>query len=65
MSRGCGLRSTSPAALPPPPTWALSNTPAVARSSYVDPRLLDRYEHGETVSLRGRAIETELLALLG
>jgi DNA topoisomerase I len=27
----------------------LGNTPAVVRSSYVDPRLVDRYLHGETV----------------
>jgi DNA topoisomerase IB len=28
----------------------LGNTPAVCRSSYVDPRVVDRYEQGETVS---------------
>jgi DNA topoisomerase I len=27
----------------------LGNTPAVARGSYVDPRVIDRYERGETV----------------
>ena len=27
----------------------LGNTPAVVRSSYVDPRLVDRYMHGETI----------------
>jgi DNA topoisomerase IB len=27
----------------------LGNTPAVVRSSYVDPRLVDRYLHGETI----------------
>ena len=27
----------------------LGNTPTVARASYVDPRLLDAYEHGETI----------------
>src|SRR5262245_51712157 len=27
----------------------LGNTPAVARASYVDPRLLDRYEEGVTI----------------
>ena len=27
----------------------LGNTPAIARSSYVDPRVLDRYRHGETL----------------
>ena len=44
---------------------ALGNTPAIARASYVDPRVVDRYEHGETVNARsGRAIETELAELL-
>jgi DNA topoisomerase IB len=28
----------------------LGNTPAVARASYVDPRLLDRYEEGATIT---------------
>ncbi len=27
----------------------LGNTPTVAKASYVDPRVVDRYEHGETV----------------
>ncbi len=27
----------------------LGNTPAVARGSYVDPRVIERFEHGETV----------------
>ena len=27
----------------------LGNTPAVARTSYVDPRVVDRYRHGETI----------------
>ena len=26
------------------------NTPAVARASYIDPRVIDRYEHGVTIS---------------
>ncbi|MGH8921045.1 MAG: DNA topoisomerase IB, partial [Actinomycetes bacterium] len=29
----------------------LGNTPAVVRRSYVDPRVVDRYLHGETVAL--------------
>ncbi|MDR6905477.1 DNA topoisomerase-1 [Agromyces sp. 3263] len=41
----------------------LGNTPTIAKASYVDPRVLDAYEHGRTVSLRG-ARETALLALL-
>lgn len=43
----------------------LENTPAVARASYIDPRLLDRYAHGETIDARrpGSA-ETQLRALL-
>ena len=28
---------------------ALGNTPAVARASYIDPRLVDLWEHGETI----------------
>jgi len=28
----------------------LGNTPAVCRASYVDPRVVDRFEHGETVA---------------
>jgi hypothetical protein len=35
---------------------ALGNTPAVARGSYVDPRVIERYESGETV---GEALEVE------
>jgi DNA topoisomerase-1 len=27
----------------------LGNTPAVARSSYIDPRVIDRYETGRTI----------------
>jgi DNA topoisomerase I len=27
----------------------LGNTPAVARSSYIDPRVFDRYRDGETI----------------
>jgi DNA topoisomerase-1 len=44
---------------------ALGNTPAVARSSYVDPRLLDRYAQGETLEIaRLRSAESGLRALL-
>jgi DNA topoisomerase IB len=28
----------------------LGNTPAVARAPYIDPRVIDRYEHGATIS---------------
>ena len=41
----------------------LGNTPAIARGSYVDPRILDRYEHGETVPT-AHAVETGLVELL-
>jgi len=45
---------------------ALGNTPAVARSSYIDPRVLDRYEKGETLdATRLRSAESGLRALLG
>jgi DNA topoisomerase-1 len=44
----------------------LGNTPAVARSSYIDPRLLDRYAAGETIDpTRLDSAETELRRLLG
>lgn len=43
----------------------LGNTPAIARKSYVDPRIIDRYERGETVdSTRPRSVESELRGLL-
>lgn len=43
----------------------LGNTPTVARASYVDPRLLDAYEHGETIDpARLHAAEAEVRALL-
>jgi DNA topoisomerase I len=45
----------------------LGNTPAVARASYVDPRLLDLYRDGRLDPLRGataRTAERKLLALL-
>jgi DNA topoisomerase IB len=32
---------------------ALGNTPAVARAAYIDPRVLERYADGETISLDG------------
>ncbi|MGF0116235.1 DNA topoisomerase IB [Promicromonospora sp. Marseille-Q5078] len=45
----------------------LGNTPAVARSSYIDPRLFDLWEHGETIgTTRSRsAAERAVLDLLG
>jgi DNA topoisomerase I len=49
----------------------LGNTAAVARSSYIDPRVIDRYVDGEVVDLRampvvepGAAIEAAVLDLL-
>ena len=32
----------------------LGNTPAVARASYIDPRVFDRYRDGETIDYRAR-----------
>ncbi|GAB2873386.1 hypothetical protein GCM10027026_24970 [Myroides odoratimimus subsp. xuanwuensis] len=29
----------------------LGNTPTLARSSYVDPRVVEAYEHGQTIDL--------------
>ena len=45
----------------------LGNTPAVARSSYIDPRLFDLWERGETIgSTRSQTrAEREVLELLG
>lgn len=44
---------------------ALGNTPAVAKGSYVDPRLLDRYDEGETIDpARLRSAESQLRQLL-
>ncbi|WP_454044314.1 DNA topoisomerase IB [Cellulosimicrobium sp. Marseille-Q8652] len=45
----------------------LGNTPAVARSSYIDPRLFDLWERGETIgSTRSPSrAEREVLELLG
>ena len=39
----------------------LGNTPAVARASYIDPRLLDRYEEGVTITGRlAEAVDADL-----
>jgi len=44
---------------------ALGNTPSVARSSYVDPRVLDRYAKGETLdATRLKSAESGLRTLL-
>ena len=37
----------------------LSNTPAVCRSSYIDPRVFDRYDSGETIRSSLRRIVTD------
>jgi DNA topoisomerase IB len=43
----------------------LGNTPAVARASYVDPRVIDRYDEGRTVTPdRGETTEEAVLDLL-
>jgi DNA topoisomerase-1 len=43
----------------------LGNTPAIARSSYVDPRVVDHFNHGRTIDPeRLDSAETELRALL-
>lgn len=42
---------------------ALGNTPAIARKSYVDPRVVDRFRSGEVIAT-GAAPETALRALL-
>ena len=51
----------------------LGNTPALARSAYVDPRVVEAYERGKTIKVRGRydtddarqaALERAVLRLL-
>lgn len=43
----------------------LGNSPAVARSSYIDPRVFDRYRAGRLIDLRiGRSAERALIDLL-
>lgn len=43
----------------------LRNTPAVARGSYIDPRVLERYRRGQTAALRrGRVSDAALAELL-
>ena len=43
----------------------LSNTPTIAKASYVDPRVVDRYRAGETIDPeRPRSPEKELLKML-
>jgi DNA topoisomerase IB len=37
----------------------LSNTPAVCRRAYIDPRVIDRFESGETIATEGIAVELE------
>jgi DNA topoisomerase IB len=45
----------------------LGNTPAVARGSYVDPRVIERYEGGETVgdALAGEQVDAVVETVLG
>lgn len=43
----------------------LGNTPAIARASYIDPRLFDAYAEGRVVAIgTGRTIESQLRELL-
>jgi DNA topoisomerase I len=39
---------------------ALGNTPTVARSSYIDPRVIERFEDGSVIELPGRASSLSL-----
>jgi DNA topoisomerase-1 len=44
---------------------ALGNTPTIARNSYIDPRIFDRYRNGEVIDVSGgRVPEPALLDLL-
>ncbi|HEX2064884.1 MAG TPA: hypothetical protein VHE80_10740, partial [Acidimicrobiales bacterium] len=38
----------------------LGNTPAVARSSYVDPRIVDRYHAGQTIATHFQRLGEEI-----
>jgi DNA topoisomerase-1 len=43
----------------------LGNTPSIARGSYIDPRILDRYRQGETIEATpGMSLESALRAFL-
>ena len=43
----------------------LGNTPAIARKSYVDPRIIDRYDAGEMIDLsRRESAESQLCTLI-
>ncbi|WP_431277517.1 hypothetical protein [Leifsonia poae] len=45
---------------------ALGNTPTIARNSYIDPRIFDRYRSGDVIDRSGgRAPEPALLELIG
>ncbi|CAA9521368.1 MAG: DNA topoisomerase IB (poxvirus type) [uncultured Solirubrobacteraceae bacterium] len=43
----------------------LGNTPTVARSSYIDPRVVDRYTDGQTIPLELIGVEPESTAIQG
>ena len=43
----------------------LGNTPAVARASYIDPRVFDRYRDGDTIGLSLVAEEDDAPAIQG
>jgi DNA topoisomerase-1 len=43
----------------------LSNTPTIAKTSYVDPRVVERYRRGQTIDPeRVRSAESEVRELL-
>jgi DNA topoisomerase IB len=41
----------------------LGNTPTVARASYVDERIIERYQAGQTIAVAVRRAEKETLPL--
>jgi DNA topoisomerase IB len=43
----------------------LGNTPAVARASYIDPRVFDRFDDGLTIDPAVAALETDEPAIQG
>ena len=45
--------------------YYLGNTPAVARASYIDPRVLDRFRNGDTIPIEAIASDEDLTAIQG
>ena len=57
MSRRCRQRAIARAIKEV--AYYLGNTPAIARNSYIDPRVFDRYRDGEVIDYRLVAAASE------